>query len=78
MDRQRNLLRAHFARRLLELEPRSHLDVGAGEGELVREARARCVLSIGLEPEPCAAAPAHGVRGSALDLPFADAIAQAK
>ena len=63
-------LRERFVERLLALSPASVLDVGAGEGTLVRACRAAGVRALGVEPSGPAE---HVLQGDATALPVADA-----
>lgn len=76
METQRQALRERFVSRILELHPTSLLDIGAGDGALVRQAQAKGVFAVGLEVEsrrPATDSPRlPWVQASASALPFAD------
>lgn len=70
------LYRRYFVERVLNLAPRSVLDVGCGNGGLLASLRGRVADLHGVDPDPgrVAHARAAGVaatHGSAYDLPFA-------
>ena len=72
MTRNRTRLRDRFIARLLQLEPRSVLDVGCGGGELLAACEAAGISAHGIEPGDRLPAGFATVRGRAAALPIAD------
>jgi SAM-dependent methyltransferase len=70
----RQRLRAQYVARVLDLEPRSLLDVGAGKGEVVAACRGAGVRALGVEPSDTVLEPVLEVEAGVLVRARAEAL----